>query len=133
MPTAAATPWRRANRRRPSLLLALPRPRAAAFRRYVRGARDGLDALCDDPRIGGNHARAYAEVGVREVACVGPCAPPWPHPVSKWDTGRREERLVTFDEALAGTEAVLEAWHHGADDRNRRLRHTVRHRDPIDP
>jgi cytosine/adenosine deaminase-related metal-dependent hydrolase len=73
----------------------------------------------DDPRIGGNHARAYAEVGVREIVCVGPCAPPWPHPVSAWDSGRREERLVTFDEALAGTEAVIEAWHHGADDRIR--------------
>jgi 5-methylthioadenosine/S-adenosylhomocysteine deaminase len=73
----------------------------------------------DDPRIGGNHARAYAEVGVREIVCIGPCAPPWPHPVSNWDTGRRAERLVTFEEALAGTEAVIEAWHHGADDRIR--------------
>src|SRR3712207_6408601 len=56
----------------------------------------------DDPRIGNNHARAYAEVGVREVVGVGPCAPPWPHPVSTWDNDRREERLVSFEEALAG-------------------------------
>ena len=41
----------------------------------------------DDPRIGGNHAKAYGEVGVREVVCVGPNAPPWPHPVSYWDSG----------------------------------------------
>jgi len=73
----------------------------------------------DDPRIGGNHAQAYSEVGVREVVCIGPCAPPWPHPVSNWDTGRREEHMVTFDEALAGTEAVIESWHRAAHDRIR--------------
>ncbi|MCC6173907.1 MAG: amidohydrolase family protein [Chloroflexi bacterium] len=73
----------------------------------------------DDPRIGNNHARAYAEVGVREVVCVGPCAPPWPHPVSVWDNGRREDRLVSFDEVMAGAEAVIETWNHGADDRIR--------------
>lgn len=73
----------------------------------------------DDPRIGNNHAQAYAEVGVREVVCVGPCAPPWPHAASVWDDGRREDRLFTFDEAMAGTEAVIQTWHHGADDRIR--------------
>ena len=73
----------------------------------------------DDPRIGGNHAKAYGEVGVREVVCVGPCAPPWPHPVSRWDSGQREERLVSFDEAMAGAEAVIETWNHAADDRIR--------------
>ena len=73
----------------------------------------------DDPRIGNNHAKAYSEVGVREVVCVGPCAPPWPHPVSVWDSGSRERRMVSFDEALAGAEAVIETWNHGADDRIR--------------
>jgi cytosine/adenosine deaminase-related metal-dependent hydrolase len=73
----------------------------------------------DDPRIGNNHAQAYAEVGVREVVCVGPCAPPWPHPISTWDAGVRREREVSFDEAMAGTEAVIETWHHGANDRIR--------------
>jgi cytosine/adenosine deaminase-related metal-dependent hydrolase len=73
----------------------------------------------DDPRIGNNHAKAYSEVGVREVVCVGPNGPPWPHPVSYWDTGTRERREVTFDEVMAGTEAVIQTWHHGADDRIR--------------
>ena len=73
----------------------------------------------DDPRIGINHARAYGEVGVREIVCVGPCAPPWPHPVSTWDQGVREEKLVTFDEVMAGAEAVIESCHHAADDRIR--------------
>jgi 5-methylthioadenosine/S-adenosylhomocysteine deaminase len=73
----------------------------------------------DDPRIGGNHAKAYAEVGVREVVCVGPCAPPWPHPVSTWNSGTREERLVSFDQVMAGAEAVVESWNHAAADRIR--------------
>ena len=73
----------------------------------------------DDPRIGGNHAKAYGEVGVREVVCVGPCAPPWPHRVSTWDNGIREERLVSFDEVMAGTEAVIETWNHAFEDRIR--------------
>ena len=73
----------------------------------------------DDPRIGNNHAKAYSEVGLREVVCTGPGAPPWPHPVSYWDTGTREKRMVSFDEVMAGTESVIETWNHGANDRIR--------------
>ena len=79
----------------------------------------GSQPRSDDPRFGMNHARAYSEVGVREIVCVGPCAPPWPHPVSRWDTGQREPFDVSFDEAIAGAEAVIETWNHGADDRIR--------------
>jgi cytosine/adenosine deaminase-related metal-dependent hydrolase len=70
----------------------------------------------DDPRIGDNHAKAYSEVGLREVVCTGPAAPPWPHPISVWDSGQREDRTYTFEAAMAGTEAVIQEWHHGADD-----------------
>ena len=73
----------------------------------------------DDPCFAGNHARAYAEVGVREIVAVGPCHPPWPHPVSYWQDGQRVRLEVTFDQAMAGTEAVLQAWHHAAGDRIR--------------
>jgi 5-methylthioadenosine/S-adenosylhomocysteine deaminase len=79
----------------------------------------GSQPRSDDPAFGINHARAYAEVGVREVVCVGPCHTPWPHEVSRWDNGRRERRVVSLEEALAGAEAVIETWHHGADDRVR--------------
>ena len=96
----------------------------SALERLRFGVTCGVSVMgsmprADDPRIGGNHAKAYAEVGVREVVCVGPCAPPWPHPVSSWDDGSRERREVSFDEVMAGTEAVIESWHHGADDRIR--------------
>jgi cytosine/adenosine deaminase-related metal-dependent hydrolase len=96
----------------------------SALERLRFGVTCGVSVLgsqprIDDPRIGFNHARAYAEVGVREVVAVGPCHPPWPHPVSSWADGLRERREVSFDEALAGAEAVIETWHHGADDRIR--------------
>lgn len=96
----------------------------SALERLRFGVTCGVSVLgsqprSDDPRIGINHARAYAEVGVREVVAVGPCHPPWPHPVSRWDGGGRERREVGFEEALAGAEAVIEACHHGAGDRIR--------------
>ncbi len=96
----------------------------SALERLRFGVTCGVSVMgsmprADDPRIGNNHAQAYSEVGVREVVCTGPGAPPWPHPVSYWDSGTRERRDVSFDEVLAGTEAVIETWHHGANDRIR--------------
>src|SRR5215212_526576 len=96
----------------------------SALERLRFGVTTGVSVMgsmprADDPRIGNSHAQAYSEVGVREVVCVGPSAPPWPHPVSYWDSGTREMRLVTFDEIMEGTEAVVQTWNHGADDRIR--------------
>ena len=96
----------------------------SALERLRAGVTCGVSVMgsmprSDDPTFGNNHARAYAEVGVREVVCVGPCHTPWPHAVSRWDSGQRERREVTLEEALAGAEAVIETWNHGADDRIR--------------
>src|SRR5436190_16645622 len=93
----------------------------SALERLRFGVTTGVSVMgsmprADDPRIGNNHAKAYSEVGVREVVCVGPSAPPWPHPVSYWDHGTRERREVTFDEVMDGAEAVVQTWNHGADD-----------------
>lgn len=79
----------------------------------------GSQPRSDDPIFACNHAKAYAEVGLREVVAVGPCAPPWPHESSRWVEGRRVRKAFTLDEALAGAEAAIETWHHGAQDRIR--------------
>jgi cytosine/adenosine deaminase-related metal-dependent hydrolase len=79
----------------------------------------GSQPRSDDPVFACNHAKAYAEVGLREVVAVGPCAPPWPHDSSRWVEGQRIRRTFSLDEALAGTEAVIESWHRGAGDRIR--------------
>jgi 5-methylthioadenosine/S-adenosylhomocysteine deaminase len=96
----------------------------AALERLRFGVTCGVSVIgsmprSDDPELAIGHARGYAEVGVREVVCVGPCALPWPHESSVWRDGKRIRREFTFEEALEGTEAVIEAWHHGADDRIR--------------
>jgi cytosine/adenosine deaminase-related metal-dependent hydrolase len=79
----------------------------------------GSQPRSDDPIFACNHARAYAEVGLREVVAVGPCAPPWPHESSRWVNGQRIRQTFSLDQAFAGTEAVIEQWHHGANDRIR--------------
>ena len=71
----------------------------------------------DDPVFATNHARAYSELGLREIICVGPSGLPWPHPVTRWESGLPERRDVSFDEMMDGSEAVIEALHGSADGR----------------
>ncbi len=71
----------------------------------------------DDPAFAINHARAYAQLGLREIVCVGPAGLPWPHPVTRWESGRPEPRNVSFEEMMEGTEAVIEALDGSADGR----------------
>ena len=93
----------------------------SALERLRFGVTTGVSVMASQPRsdepiLGINHARAYREVGVREIVATGPCHTPWPHPVSRWVDGKRERRDVTFDEAMAGAEAVIETCNHDADD-----------------
>lgn len=71
----------------------------------------------DDPVFGINHAKAYTEVGIKEILCVGPAGLPWPHPVTRWDTGKPISHDVTFEEMIEGAEAVIEAVNGSADGR----------------
>jgi 5-methylthioadenosine/S-adenosylhomocysteine deaminase len=71
----------------------------------------------DDPVFAINHARAYSEIGLREIICVGPSGLPWPHPVTRWESGTPERRLIAFEEMIEGSEAVIEALNGGADGR----------------
>lgn len=77
----------------------------------------GSEPRADEPALVAEHARAYAEIGLRQVVAVGPCNPPWPRPVSVWRDGVRHRREVTFEEALTGAETVIEAWHGAAGGR----------------
>ncbi|KQV38371.1 MULTISPECIES: amidohydrolase family protein [unclassified Rhizobium] len=71
----------------------------------------------DDPVFAINHARAYSEIGLREIICVGPSGLPWPHPVTRWETGKPERRHISFEEMIEGSEAVIEALNGTADGR----------------
>jgi cytosine/adenosine deaminase-related metal-dependent hydrolase len=63
------------------------------------------------------HARAYSESGLREVVCVGPAGLPWPHAVTRWESGAPQGRQVSFEEMIEGTEATIEALNGSADGR----------------
>ena len=98
--------------------------RLSALERLKAGITCGLSVIgseprSDDPVFANNHARAYAETGLREVVAVGPCNPPWPHAFSRWMDGQRITRQVSFEEAMHGTTAAVEAWNHGANGRIR--------------
>lgn len=71
----------------------------------------------DDPVFAINHARAYREIGLREIICVGPSGLPWPHPVTRWETRTPIGRLVSFDEMIEGSEEVIERLHGSASGR----------------
>ena len=71
----------------------------------------------DDPVFAMNHAKAYGEIGLREIICVGPAGLPWPHRVTRWETGRPVRHDVTFEEMIEGAEATIEAVNGSADGR----------------
>jgi 5-methylthioadenosine/S-adenosylhomocysteine deaminase len=96
----------------------------SALERLKAGITTGVSVIgsmprSDDPVFAINHAKAYAEVGIREVVCTGPCNPPWPHPFSRWVNGKRITKEVTYEEVLQGAEAVIEALNHANEDRTR--------------
>ncbi|GHG32693.1 amidohydrolase family protein [Paracoccus aerius] len=69
----------------------------------------------DDPVFAVNHARAYSEIGLREVICIGPAGLPWPREVTRWETGEPKRRSVTFAEMMEGAEAAIQMLD-GSDD-----------------
>ncbi|WZL72545.1 amidohydrolase family protein [Clostridiaceae bacterium 35-E11] len=96
----------------------------SAIERLKSGVTTGVCVLgsmprSDDPIFAINHAKAYAEVGVREIVCTGPCNPPWPHQFSRWIDEKRIVKEVTYDEVIKGAEAVIEALNHANEDRTR--------------
>ena len=98
--------------------------RVAALERLKMGTTCGVSMISsaqrsDDPIFGENNAKGYAEVGMRGVVAFGPCNPPFPRKFSRWVDGKRVEREVSFEQMMEATEAVIQAWDHGADDRIR--------------
>ncbi len=91
---------------------------------YADGLVSGLERLCagvttsasiitsmprsDDPAFAINHARAYSELGLREIICVGPAGLPWPQSVTRWESGKPERHAVSFEEMIEGAESVIE-------------------------
>lgn len=86
----------------------------SALDRLRSGVTTGVSVMAsmprsDDPQFSIDHARGYAEVGIREIVCTGPAGLPWPHPATRWDSGAPVLRHSSLDEMLAGAEAVIES------------------------
>jgi cytosine/adenosine deaminase-related metal-dependent hydrolase len=98
--------------------------RLSALERLKAGITCGLSVIGSQPRsddkvFASNHAKAYAELGIREAVAVGPCSPPWPVKVSRWKDGKQIQKTASFDQLMAATEEVIQEWNHKADDRIR--------------
>lgn len=96
----------------------------SGLERLKAGVTTGASVLgsmprSDDPIFAINHAKAYSEIGIREIVCTGPCNPPWPHNFSRWVNGERVGREVSYEEVLKGAEAVIEALHRSNEDKIR--------------
>ena len=86
--------------------------RVSALERLKSGVTTGVCVMgsqprCDDPVFSINNAKAYAEVGIRDIVCAGPCHVPWPHNFSRWRDGRRVTRAVGFEEVVKSLETVI--------------------------
>lgn len=88
--------------------------RLSALERLKAGVTTGVSVMgsmprCDDPIFSINHAKGYAEIGIRDIVCTGPCNPPWPHTFSRVIDDKVVTREVTYDEVLYGMEQAIEA------------------------
>ena len=77
--------------------------RLSALERLHAGVTTGVCVLgsqprCDSPVPAFNNARAYAEVGVKDIVCTGPCHVPWPHRFSRYtEDGERHMSQVSYE------------------------------------
>ncbi|EMF46768.1 Pyrimidine deaminase archaeal [Planococcus halocryophilus Or1] len=98
--------------------------KVSALERLKAGITTGVSVIgstprADDPIFALNHAKAYNEVGIRNVVCTGPANPKWPKLYSRWANGKRVTKEVEYRDVLKGTEAVVEALNHANNDRTR--------------
>ena len=87
--------------------------RLSALERLKCGVTTGVCVMgsqprCDDPIHAINNAKAYNEIGVRDIVVTGPCHTPWPHNFSRWVDGKRVMKAVTFEECVKSLEKVIE-------------------------
>jgi cytosine/adenosine deaminase-related metal-dependent hydrolase len=86
--------------------------RVSALERLKAGVTTAVCVMssqprCDDPIFAINNAKAYAEIGIRDIVCAGPCHVPWPHNYSRWIDGKRVMRNVSFEEVVKNLEIVI--------------------------
>lgn len=86
--------------------------RLSAIERLKCGVTTGVCVMgsqprCDSPVHAINNAKAYNEVGIRDIVVTGPCHIPWPHNFSRWVDGKRVFKQVSYEECLESLEEVI--------------------------
>ena len=87
--------------------------RLSALERLKNGVTTGVCVMgsqprCDDPIHAINNAKAYAEIGLRNIIATGPCHTPWPHNFSRWVDGKRLMKAVSFEDCVKSMETVIQ-------------------------
>lgn len=85
----------------------------SALQRLRAGVTTGVCVMgsqprCDDPIFAINNAKGYAEIGVRDIVCTGPCHTPWPHNFSRWVNGKKQTKPVSFEHVCDSLETVIQ-------------------------
>lgn len=98
--------------------------RLSALERLHAGVTTGVCVLgsqprCDFPVPAMNNAKAYAQVGVKDVVCTGPCHTPWPHRFSCYVNGERKRKEISYETVLESLETVISQLDHANNDRTR--------------
>lgn len=98
--------------------------RLSALERLHAGVTTGVCVLgsqprCDSPVFALNNAKAYAEVGVKDIVCTGPCSLPWPHRFSRYEDKTRVRQEVEYGQVLDSLETVVSELNHANQDRTR--------------
>ena len=98
--------------------------RLSALERLHAGVTTGVCVLgsqprCDSPVFAFNNAKAYAEVGVKDIVCTGPCSLPWPHRFSRYEDGKRVKKEISYKEMLDSLETVVKELNHSNDGMTR--------------
>lgn len=98
--------------------------RLSALERLRAGVTTGVCVLgsqprCDSPVPAMNNAKAYAEIGVKDIVCTGPCHIPWPHRFSRYVNGQREMKEVGYESVLESLETVVSELNHANQDKTR--------------
>lgn len=94
----------------------------AALSRARLGVTCGLSVLTncqrsDNPAIGVNHAKAYAELGLREIIAVGPSNPPYPRQITEIrKNGEKLRKSYSYEDLLWGAEETIRLVHHAHHD-----------------
>ena len=99
--------------------------RLSALERLKAGVTTGVSYLgggdsisrTDTTDCAAAHCAAVAAIGARSVVAVGPNRPPFPWTYASYKNGTPERFEVSFQQQLDVSEAIVSAWHGGAEGR----------------